>query len=159
MLFRSQCLYGIGVEGNAGAFGDSADLFEGLNRSDFVVGVLAREKNGLRADCGSDVSWTQKPIGLWTNPGNSAAMFFEKAATVFDGGMLDGGGNDVRLPPVVARKAHFDNPVVRLTAAGGEKDLFRLCMQECGNAFSGIGDRLAGCLTGVIPGRRVSGVL
>ena len=46
----SESLHRIGMEQNSVLFGNLADLFDGLNGSDLVVGKHHRDQDGIRAD-------------------------------------------------------------------------------------------------------------
>ena len=114
----------IGVEQNAVLFADGADLRNGLNGADLVVGVHDGHQSGVLTDGILYLLGGNETVLVHRQVGDLKALFFQSGTGVQNGVMLEYGGDDV----LFALGRHqlggaFDGPVVRLGAAGGEVDL------------------------------------
>ena len=117
-------LNGVGVEGHARFFTDGADLRDGQDGADLVVGVHGGDKTGVGTDgvlylLGGDVvSLPDVQIG------DFKALFFQLRQGVQHGVMLKSGGDDVLFALLLAVAGGGDDGlIVGLAAAGGEDDL------------------------------------
>ena len=89
-------LHGVGVEVDVSFLGDAADFLERLDGAKFIVGVHDGGEHRFRADRAAKVSKINLTIGVRCKVGYASALFFESLASIQDGFVLDGGGDDVR---------------------------------------------------------------
>src|SRR5205809_369763 len=89
-------LHGVGVEVDVSFLGDAADFLERLDGAKFIVGVHDGGEHRFRADRAANVSKINLTIGVRCKVGYASALFFESLASIQDGFVLDGGGDDVR---------------------------------------------------------------
>ncbi len=86
---------GIGVERNAFGRGDLGDFLDWLNGADVVVDQVNGDEGGLRRNRGGDVGGIDPPDDIDRDLGDFEAMLGQILDRVHDGGMLDGGDDDV----------------------------------------------------------------
>ena len=113
-----------------------ADLGNGLDGTDFVVGVHDADHGRTGANCLFYVAWIHHAISVHGNVGDfKSELHFQLLCCVADGVMFDGGGdNVVLLGPVAALKGHAaQSQVVALGATTGENHLVGRTIQDLGN--------------------------
>ncbi len=114
----------VGVEENAGPAADGADLPDGLDGADLVVGVHDGDQAGLRRDGGLHLLGRHQTVAVDVQISDGEALFFQLLQGVEHGVVLKGRGDDVGLALPLAPGGHGANGlVVGLGAAGGEGDL------------------------------------
>ena len=156
----SHCLYGVGVEQHARLPAYGADLLDGEDAADLVVGVHHRHQTGIRPDSllhllggnGAGVAHRQQR--------HLEALLLQTLQGVEDGVVLKGGGDDVLLalqPPQL--RSGQQRLIVGLTAAGGEEDLTGLAVQASGHGLTGALQQLGGVLAHTVQAGGVSVVV
>ena len=150
-------LHGVGVEQDARLAADRADLRDGENRADLIVGVHDRDEAGVVAD-----GVTHLPGGDGTGRADRQqlhleALFFKALERVQNGVVLKGGRKNVAFS--FARAEHGGGAqrlIVGLAAAGGEDDLARLAAETGGDPLARVLQRLGGLLPDRMQAGRVS---
>ena len=143
----SRRLNGVGVEQDALFLTDRADLCDGQDGADLVVGIHDRHEAGVVADgvahlLGGDRSGLADRQKL-----HLEALLFEPLQRMENGMVLKRGGDDVLFPLARAElRRRKQRLIVRLASAGGECDLPRLTAETRGNAFPCALERLRGLL-------------
>ena len=135
-------LHGVGVEQDARLAADRADLRDGENRADLIVGVHDRDEAGVVAD------------GVTHLPGGDGTG---RADRQQNGVVLKGGRKNVAFS--FARAEHGGGAqrlIVGLAAAGGEDDLARLAAETGGDPLARVLQRLGGLLPDRMQAGRVS---
>ena len=136
-------LHGVGVEDDALLVADLADLADGLQDADFVVGGHDGDEDGLVVDGALQVFDIDEAVSLYRQIGDAIAVLFEALAGVEDGLVLGDLGDDVVAALAVHLGDALDGEVVALGGAGGEDDLL-------GGGADELGDLLAGDLDGLL---------
>ena len=137
----------VGVEGDALFPAESADLFDGLNGADLVVGKHDGHKSGVLADSGCHILKTDHAVLVHIQQRDLIALFFQLLQGVQHRMVLKFGGDQVLFALARPRLGGGDDGlVVGLAAAGGEVDLSRLGVQAGGHSGAGLGYRLGGLL-------------
>ena len=153
-------LNGVGVEGHARFLTDGADLPDGQDGADLVVGVHGGNQAGVGADgvlhllSGDVVTLPDVQIG------DFKALFFQLCQGVQHGVVLKGRGDDVGLAPQFAPAGGgADGLVVGLAAPGGEVNLFRPAVETLSHGLPGLFQGLGGPLAQGVEGGGVAIVL
>ena len=140
-------LHRVGVEGNALLPAEGADLPDGLNGADLVVGKHNGHKGGVLPDSGGYVLKTDYAVLVHIQKRDLIALFFQLFQGVQHRVVLEFGGDQVLFPFAGAGLGGGDDGlVVSLAAAGGEVDLPGLGVQAGGNGGPGLGHGLGGLL-------------
>ena len=140
-------LYRVGVEGDALLPAESADLFDGLNGADLVVGKHDGHKGGVLADSGRHILQTDHAVLVHIQQRDLIALFFQLFQGVQHRVVLKFGGDQVLFALACPRLGGGDDGlVVGLAAAGGKVDLPGLGVETGGHGGTGLGYRLGGLL-------------
>ena len=151
----ARALNGVDVEEGAGLMGDGADLFDGLEDAGFVVGEHDADEAGVGAESIADGLGRDESTGERGDEGDLNAALGGALGGLEDGGVLDGGGDEV----VAGAQEAEDGGVVALGAAGVEDDLRLAAVEEGGEDFAGMVDGGAGTLAVEMDGGGVAEVL
>ena len=117
-------LHRIGVEQHALLPAHRADLRDGQDGADLVVGVHDGDKAGVLPDGVSHLLSGDGAGGAHVQQLHVEALFFQLLQGVQDSVMLEGGGDDVLLALPLADTGGGDKSlIVGLAAAGGKGDL------------------------------------
>ena len=136
-------LHRVGVEQHALLPAHRADLRNGQNGADLVVGVHDGDKAGVLPDGVSHLLSGDGAGGTHVQQLHVEALFFQLLQGVQDGVMLEGGGDDV-LPalPLADTGGGDKSLIVGLAAAGGKGDLTGLAAQTLRHGLAGGHQRL-----------------
>ena len=130
---------------NPAFLGNLADLRNGVDDPDFVVGIHDGDEDGGRLDGRLDILETDAAIARDREIAHLKTMLFQVLAGIQYGLVFDRLGDDV----IALLTEHFrdalDHQVVGFRGAAGENDLFRGGVDECGNLLARV---LDGFLTG-----------
>ena len=134
-------LDGVGVEEHLVGLGDGADLSNGLNGADLIVGGHDRDEDGVGADGRLHGGGVHPALPVHRQVGHLIALLLHPLGGVENGVVLDGGGDDVA--GLFTLEGHqlghpTQGPVVRLGAAGGKINLLRLGVQTAGHRGPGL---------------------
>ena len=156
-LHVARRLDGVGVEQNALFLADRADLPDGLDGADLVVGEHDGHEAGVVADGVGDLLRGDEPVRVHVEQRHLKALLFQALEGVQHGVVLERGGNDVLFALARADVGRGgDGLVVRLAAAGGEGDLPCLGAQTPGYRFARRGERFRRFLAECIKARGVA---
>jgi hypothetical protein len=123
------------VKQDAVFVGNPPNLREGLNGSDFIVGVHYAHEHGPGRNGAADVFGVHHAGAVHGNAGYLGPEAFEETARGEDGGMLDLRSDDVVAAVPPGKKDAFERVIVGFRAAAGEDDLVRRAAQQiCGLA-------------------------
>ena len=131
-------LHGIGMEQDAFFPADSADLRNGQDGTDLVVGVHGGDQAGVGADgvrylLGGDGTGRANGKQLYLK-----ALLLQLFQGVENGVVLEGGGDDVLLALALTDAGGGDQSlIVGLAAAGGKGDLTGCAAQTGGHGLPG----------------------
>ena len=140
------------VETNSGFGGDFADLLDGLDDARFVVGHHDADEFGVRLERAVDVEGVNDSEGRNGEDGDVDAALAGLLRGVQDGGVLDGGDDEV----VAGTQDAEEGGVVALGAAGGEDDFGGAAVEERGDLLAGALDGGAGVLAVLMDGGGVA---
>ena len=132
-------LHGIAMEINVGVFGDAADFFERLHRSEFVVGVHDGDERGFLANRAAQVFKVYQAVLVNVQVSNVNTLPFESLAGVQDGFVFHERRNHVgpRLWTVCGWGSDAeDGVIVRFGASACEEDFLGACSYKRGNLFA-----------------------
>ncbi len=139
--------------------GDAPDFLEGLDGSDFVVGMHDGNQHGLRTNGALHVLRINHPACAHAHIGHTDATFFKGLRRVENGVVFDARGDDVRG----RRAGCLDNPkdrsVIRFCAAAREDHLAGPGIEQLGNLLASLLYRVLGPLAVPMDGRGVAEVL
>ena len=156
-LHVARRLDGVGVEQNALFLADRADLPDGLDGADLVVGEHDGHEAGVVADGVGDLLRGDEPVRVHVEQRHLKALLFQALEGVQHGVVLERGGNDVLFALARAKIGRGgDGLVVRLAAAGGKVDLARLGSKAGGHVGPGRLEHFLGLLADGIEARRVA---
>ena len=128
----------IRVEGNTCFLADGANLSDGQDRADFVVGKHHGDQAGILPDRILDLLGGNIVVFGNIQIGDIIAFFFQLLEGVQHGVMLEGGGNDVLFALALSQTGSGkDSLIVGFTAAGGKVNLPGLTAQTGGNGGTG----------------------
>ena len=132
----TQRLYCVGMEQHATLTAKLANLFQGLQNTDLIVGRHNADQNGLVGECSFELVQINQSIRLYGKVGHLIAVFFQALAGIEHRLVLGHRGNDV-VPffPVHLGYA-FDCEVVALGGSRGKDDLLGGRADELGNLFA-----------------------
>jgi hypothetical protein len=116
-------LGGIGVEDDAPGLGELADLGDGLDGADLVIGEHHRDQDGLRRDGLFELGRVDEPIRPYRDVGDLEALPLEPLADIHARPLLDRRGDDVVALLSVHLGHALERQVDGLRAPGGEDDL------------------------------------
>ena len=117
-------LHGVGVEQDALFMADRADLRDGQDGADFVVGVHDGHQAGVRPDGVRHLLGGDGADGANRQQFHLEALFFQLLQGVENGVVFKSGGDDVLFALALADACGGDQSlIVRLAAAGGKGDL------------------------------------
>ena len=117
-------LYRVRVEQHGALPAQRADLRDGLDRTDLVVGVHNGDEGGILTDRRRDVLRPHKAEGIWIQPGYREAFQLQLSAGIQHGVMLKGSCNNVIFTLFPQAFGHsLNGPIVGFAAAGGEEYL------------------------------------
>ena len=140
-------LHRVGVEEHALLPANRADLRNGLDGADLVVGVHDGHQAGILADGLCHLLRGDQAAAVHIQQCHVIALLFQLLQGVQHSVVLKGGGDDVLLAPARAQgSGGQDGLVVRLAAAGGEDDLPRVAAQAACDASTCVLQRLPGLL-------------
>ena len=139
-------LDGVGVEGDLLLPADLADLGDGLDGADLVVGVHDGHQAGLLGDGLGHLLGGNETVFVDVQQGDGKALLLQLLEGVEDGVVLKGGGDDMGLPRAFPHPSGGeDGLVVGLAAAGGEIDLVGTAVEAVGHRLPGPGQASAAC--------------
>ena len=145
------------MEQNALFLADRADLLDGLDGADLVVGEHDGHEAGVVADGVGDLLRGDEPVRVHVEQRHLKALLFQALEGVQHGVVLERGGNDVLFALARADVGRGgDGLVVRLAAAGGKVDLARLGSKAGGHIGPGRLEHFLGLLADGIEARRVA---
>ena len=149
-------LDGVGVEDDALFAAQLADLGDGVDGADLVVGEHDAHHGGVGTDGSFQLVQLNHTVLVDLQIGDLKAFLLQSLRGVQDGVMLDVGGDQVLLALVLlgvhpAAQGH----VVRLAAAAGEVDLAGLGVHQQGDLLAGLFHSL---VAGVAQGVQGAGV-
>jgi hypothetical protein len=101
---------------------DAADLRDGLQRPNLVIGVHDANENGLRRDGSADIGGIDHAGAIYRYIGHPHTLLFEKTTGIDNRRMLDGGGDEVIPPVPVAVCDSLEDGVVGFAAAACKND-------------------------------------
>ena len=104
---------------------DLADLANGLQHADFVVGRHDRDKNRLVIDGALQIFEIDEAVGFHRQIGDAIAILLKPLARIEHSLVLGHLGDDVVAALAIHLRDALDGEVVRLRRARGEDDLFR----------------------------------
>ena len=142
-------LDGVGVEEHPRLPADPADLGDGLDGADLVVGVHHAHQAGVRPDGRPHLFRRDDAVLVNVQQRDGEALLLEAAQRVQHGVVLKGRGDDVLLTLGGAQVSHAPQGlVVRLAAPRGEDQLPGLTTQPGGDPPAGIGQGFRRLLAG-----------
>ncbi len=130
------------MQQHPGLAGDLADLSYRLDGADLVVGVHHRYQDGVRADGLADALRVDQPAAVHRDSRDLVAELLQVFHGLEDGVMLDGRSHQVTALLMVSTGRSQDGPVIGLSAATGEVDLFRTRAEMSGEGLAGVLHRL-----------------
>ena len=131
-------LHGVGMEQDAFFLADSADLRNGQDGADLVVGVHGGDQAGVGADGVRYLLGGDGADGAHRQQLDLKAFLFQLFQGVENGVMLKGGGDDVLLALALTDAGGGDQSlIVGLAAAGGKGDLPGCAAQTGGHGLPG----------------------
>ena len=148
-------LNGVNVEADAVLGSDLADGLDGLDDAGFVVGEHDADEACVGPDGGADGLGIDEAGGERRDAGDLDAASGEALGRGEDGGVLDGGGDEV----VAGSEQAKERGVVALGAAGVEDDFCGVAGEEFGEALAGLIDGAAGGLSGLMDGGGIAEVV
>ena len=131
----------VGVEQDFVSLGNGADLGNGLDGANLIVGSHDRNQNGIGADGRFHRGRVHHAVPIHRQISHVVPVLLQVLGGVEDGVVLNGGGNDVAgLSALEGHQLGYtpQGPVVRLGASGGEIDLLRLGVQTAGHGGPGL---------------------
>ena len=156
-LHVARRLDGVGVEQYAALMTHRADLPDGLDGADLVVGEHDGHEAGVVADGVGDLLRGDEPVRVHVEQRHLKALLFQALEGVQHGVVLERGGNDVLFALARADVGRGgDGLVVRLAAAGGKVDLARLGSKTGCHIGPGRLEHFLGLLADGIEARRVA---
>ena len=148
-------LDGIDVEEGSGFGGELGDGFNGLEDAGLIVGKHDGDEARRGSEGGADGVGRDEAAGRGVNEGDLDAAFSETARGMEDGGVLNGGGDEV----VAGAQEAEEGGVVALGAARVKDNLGFVAVEELGKGLSGAVEGAAGGLAVKVDGRGVAEVL
>ena len=131
-------LDGVGVEEDAALPAQRADLPDGLEGADLIVGVHDGHQAGVGADGRRQLLQADQAVLMDGEVSDLEPLLLQLGQGVEHRVVLDGVGDDVAFPGGRPQAGPLgDGPVVRLGAAAGEVDLPGLGVQALGNRLPG----------------------
>ena len=141
-------LHGVAVEGDLLLPAEGADLRDGLDGADLVVGEHDGHQGGILPDGGFQVRKPHHPVLVHVQQRHLEALFFQLRQGVQHGVVFKLGGDQVPLAlPGAQAGGGDDGLIVGLGAAGGEIDLPGIGVEAAGHGLPGLLQRLLGVLT------------
>ena len=137
-------LHRVGVENRATLAHLGRDLFHRKDHAGFIVGPHEADDGRVVAQVFVKIIQVQAPFLVDRYEGHAVAVARQVFGQVFDGRMLDLGGNDMALFGIGAQRGP-DGRAVALGAAGSVDDLFGMGTDQ----FGQLGARLAHLLAHV----------
>ena len=132
-------LYGVSVEQDAFLFAYCADLRNGHNGANLVVGIHNGNQTGILSDRICHLRRGNGAAGANVQQLNVKALLFQLFQGVQHGVVLKSGGNNVLFAFSLANAGGGDNGlVVGLAAAGGEGDLPGLTAETFCHGLAGL---------------------
>ena len=122
--------HGIGVKGHFPGLGDLADVGDGLDRADFVVGHLDGDQDGLVGDGLFHGRRVHQAVGIHIQGGYFIVHQAEGAQGVENGLVFDIGGDDVPAFFPLGKGHAFDGLVDGFGAPGGEDDVLGVGVEQ-----------------------------
>ncbi len=126
----------VGVEDHAALATELADLGDGLQHADLVVGGHDRDQDGLVVHGALQVVEIDQAVFLHRQVGDAVAVLLQALAGVEHGLVLGDRGDDVIALLAVHLGDALDGEVVALGGAGGEDDFFRGRADQLGDALA-----------------------
>ena len=131
-------LHGVGMEQDTFFPADRADLRNGQDGADLVVGVHGGDQTGVGADGVRYLLGSDGADGAHRQQLDLKAFLFQLFQGVENGVMLKGGGDDVLLALALTDAGGGDQSlIVGLAAAGGKGDLSGRAAQTGGHGLPG----------------------
>ena len=150
-------LHGVRVKQDAPRAADRADLGNGLDRADLVVGVHDRHKTGVVPNGVCDLLGQDDAVFTDGKQRDLKPLPLQLFECVQDRVMLERGGDDVHFSlPLAEPRGAQKRLIVGLAAAGGEGDLSRGAAETVRHALPRRGKRLGGSLTERVQAGRVA---
>ena len=115
-------------------FANLTDLSNRLDGADLIVGGHDRDKTGVLADRLFQLIQTDDAILVNGQESDLKAVFFELVQRVQNRVVLKRARNDVRFTLLLSvESGGQERLIVRFTAAGGEDNLSRICVDNSGD--------------------------
>ncbi len=150
-------LNGVGVEDHALLTAQLADLPDGLNDANFVVGVHDAHQDGFAVQGTLQVFDIDQAIGLDRQVGDPVAGLLQPLAGIQGGLVLGHLGNDVVATLAVHLGNTLDGQIGAFGGSGGEDDLLGGRTDQLGNLFASLLDALLGLpAEGVVSAGRIT---
>ena len=131
-------LHCVRVEEDAVLAANRAELPDGLDGADLVVGKHHRDKAGVLPDGGFQLLGPHKPVLMHIQERHREALLLQRLQRMEHGVVLKGGGDDVRFADLAAEGGGgAEGLVVGLAPAGGEEDLPRFGVDDGGDIGAG----------------------
>ena len=128
----------VGVEEDLPLAAEGADLGDGLDGADLVVGEHDGDEAGVVAQGVRDILDPDDAVGVRVEQGDLVALLLQAVQRVEDGVVLELGGDDMLLPfPGAEAGRGDDGLVIGLAAAGGEDDLLRVGVNVVRDGLTG----------------------
>ncbi len=137
-------LHRVGVEEHAALMAQRANLADGLQHANLVVGRHDRHQDGLVVHGALQVVEINAAVLLHRQIGDAESVLLQALATVEHGLVLGRLGDDVVALLAVHLGDALDGKVVALGGAGGEDDFLRGRADQLGDALARLLDRLFG---------------
>ena len=130
----SRRLHRVRVEQHAALAAECADLRDGLDRADLVVGIHHRDEAGVRPQRLLDILHRDEAVFVYLQKRYLKALLFQPRKRVQNRVMLERGRDDVLFAlPRTEHRGRDERHIVRLAAAGGEGQLPRLAAELPGD--------------------------
>ena len=128
----------VGMEEDLPLTTEGADLGDGLDGADLVVGKHDGDEAGVVPQGVRHVLDKDDAVGVRVEERDLEALLLEAVQGMEDGVVLKHGGDDMPLPfPGAEAGRGDDGLVIGLAAAGGEGDLLRVGVEVMGNGLTG----------------------
>ena len=135
------CLHCVGVEQDAALAAELANLGDGLQHADFVVGEHDRDQDDLVVERALQVFEADEAVFAHGQVGNAVSLFLQMLAAIEHRLVLCHAGDDVITFVPVRLGRPFDGQVIALGGAGGEDDFFGRGADQFGHLLPRLLDR------------------
>ena len=147
---RAESLHGIGMKHNALFLAHRADLLNGLDGADFVVGKHDGNQDGLVRNGVFHLLRRYQAVFVYLKIRYLKALFFQRLAGMQNGVVFNGGGDDMVAFVFMLIGHAAQRPVIAFGGAGGEENFARRGADGVCHLLSGMVDGFFG-----LPGETV----